>query len=78
MLWTCSTTPLCSVSVRPFRFQIGWRRLDQKLDEVLKKPLVLGFFTGLAAAGGPVYLPSPWRGQVAEWLKAHAWKVCNG
>ena len=26
----------------------------------------------------PVYLPLPERGQVAEWLKAHAWKVCNG
>ena len=45
----------------------------------LKKPFVPLFFTGLAAATGPVYLPTPKRyGQVAEWLKAHAWKVCNG
>src|SRR5579872_1498545 len=30
----------------------------------------------LAARAGAVYLAG--QGQVAEWLKAHAWKVCNG
>ena len=33
---------------------------------------------GLAALDGAVYSPFSLVGQVAEWLKAHAWKVCNG
>ena len=32
----------------------------------------------LRGACGAVYLPFSLAGQVAEWLKAHAWKVCNG
>src|SRR6185437_12391228 len=35
-------------------------------------------FRNLAGSGGAVYFPFSLAGQVAEWLKAHAWKVCNG
>src|SRR5215469_14822151 len=36
-----------------------------------------GLLRRLAARGGAVYSRET-EGQVAEWLKAHAWKVCNG
>jgi hypothetical protein len=45
------------------------------------RPLSHGFqivFRNLAGPGGAVYFPFSLAGQVAEWLKAHAWKVCNG
>jgi hypothetical protein len=35
-------------------------------------------FKALAGGIRPVYPPFSLAGQVAEWLKAHAWKVCNG
>src|SRR3954470_13274778 len=36
------------------------------------------FFRHLAATGLSGISPASLAGQVAEWLKAHAWKVCNG
>ena len=47
---------------------LGWGRLPGLAPKLLARPVQAGIFAA----------PSGAYGQVAERLKAHAWKVCNG